>query len=176
MLVRERDGVAFRHGLIGEVIYERLLPAERAALHRAIAAALDDARPQRAHHCHRAGLRAEALAASVEAGSRPPRVYAYAEARVHFERALELGDASVDRVELLARAAQAARFSGDPERAVALCREAIALEHEPRRQRCSTSASASSTSGTTRPRSRATSARWSCSRASRGCWRPRATR
>ena len=39
VLVRERDGVAFRHGLIGEVVYERLLPAERAQLHRAIAAA-----------------------------------------------------------------------------------------------------------------------------------------
>ena len=60
-------------------------------------------------------------------------MHAYAEARVHFERALELWDPSVDRVDLLARAAQAARFAGDPERAVALCREAIALTDEPER-------------------------------------------
>jgi DNA-binding CsgD family transcriptional regulator/tetratricopeptide (TPR) repeat protein len=132
LLVRERDGLAFRHGLIGEVVYERLLPAERAQLHRAIAGALDDP-AQRAHHCHRAGLRDEALAASAEAGIEAARVFAYAEASVHFERALELldGDAGFDRVELLARAAQAARFSGDPERAVARCREALALEDDP---------------------------------------------
>ena len=36
-----------------------------------------------------------------------------------------MGRSRADRVELLARAAQAARFTGDPERAVALCREAI---------------------------------------------------
>ena len=40
----------------------------------------------------------------------------------------------MDRVELLSRAAQAARFSGDPERAVALCREALELEREPARR------------------------------------------
>ena len=133
VLVRAPDGLAFRHGLIGEVLYERLFPAERAALHRSLAAALQDP-AQRAHHCQRAGLRAEALAASMEAGIEAARVHAHSEARVHFERALELWDASVDRVDLLSRAAQAARFSGDPERAVALCREALALEQEPGRR------------------------------------------
>ena len=133
VLVRAPDGLAFRHGLIGEVLYERLFPAERAALHRSLAAALQDP-AQRAHHCQRAGLRGEALAASMEAGIEAARVHAHSEARVHFERALELWDASVDRVDLLSRAAQAARFSGDPERAVALCREALALEQEPGRR------------------------------------------
>ena len=71
VLVPEPDGLAFRHGLIGEVVYERLLPAERRALHRRIAAALHDAPAAlRAHQCHRAGLREEALAASMEAGPR----------------------------------------------------------------------------------------------------------
>jgi DNA-binding CsgD family transcriptional regulator len=130
VLVREREGVAFRHGLIGEVLYERLLPSERTALHRAIASQLDDP-AQRAHHCQRAGLREEALAASIEAGRRAAAVFAYAEAAVHFERALELAPPTVD---LLAGAAQAARFSGDPERAVARCREAIALEPDPVRR------------------------------------------
>jgi DNA-binding CsgD family transcriptional regulator/tetratricopeptide (TPR) repeat protein len=136
VLISEPDGVAFRHGLIGEVVYERLLPAERRALHRAIAAALDADAPaaQRALQSDRAGLREQALAASVQAGLEAADVHAYAEAGVHFERALELWDPSVDRVELLARAAQAARFAGDPERAVALCREAIELTDEPERK------------------------------------------
>jgi DNA-binding CsgD family transcriptional regulator len=136
VLVAEPDGVAFRHGLIGEVVYERLLPAERRVLHRAIAAALDADAPaaQRALQSDRAGLREQALAASLQAGLEAADVHAYAEAGVHFERALELWDPSVDRVELLARAAQAARFAGDPERAVALCREAIELTDEPERK------------------------------------------
>ena len=76
----------------------------------------------------------EALAASVQAGLEAADVHAYTEAGVHFERALELWDASVDRVDLLARTAQAARFAGDPERAVALCREAIELTDDPARK------------------------------------------
>ena len=136
VLVRTADGVAFRHGLIGEVIYERLLPVERRALHRAIAAVLDANAPaaQRALQSYRAGLREQALAASVQAGLEAADVHAYTEAGVHFERALELWDASVDRVDLLARTAQAARFAGDPERAVALCREAIELTDDPARK------------------------------------------
>jgi DNA-binding CsgD family transcriptional regulator len=132
VLVRDRDGLAFRHGLIGEVIYERMLPPERTALHRAIAAALDAApAAERADQCHRAGLREAALTASVAAGIEAAGVYAYAAALVHFERALELWDPSVDRVELLTQAAGAARWAGEPERAVALCREAIELTDEP---------------------------------------------
>ncbi len=136
VLIEAPDGVAFRHGLIGEVVYARLLPAERRALHRAIAAALGPDAPaaQRALQSYRAGLRLQALAASVQAGLDAAGVHAYAEAGVHFERALELWDDSVDRVDLLARAAQAARFAGDPERAVALCREAIELTDEPERK------------------------------------------
>jgi DNA-binding CsgD family transcriptional regulator/tetratricopeptide (TPR) repeat protein len=139
ILVRERDdrGVVFRHGLLGEVVYERLLPQERRRMHRAIAAALaetpDASAAQLAHQWHRAGEHAGALRASVAAGMDASRLYAFAEARGHFERALELweevapaaGSLPVDRVELLARAAQAARFAGDAQRAIALCEEAL---------------------------------------------------
>jgi DNA-binding CsgD family transcriptional regulator len=130
LLVREPAGVALRHGLIGEVLYGRLLPAERRALHRAIAEALPaDAAARRADQCHRAGLRADALAASVRAGLDAAAMHAHAEAQVHFERALALWDEAVplpvDRGELLAAAAQAARFAGDADRAVTLCREAL---------------------------------------------------
>ncbi len=129
VLVQERDGVAFRHGLIGEVIYGRLLPGERTALHGRIAAQLHDAPAAlRAHQYQRAGLPEEALQASIEAGSEAAGLHAYDAALAHYERALELGERSAD---LLARAAQAARFSGDAEKAVALCREAIALTEDP---------------------------------------------
>ncbi|HEX6023144.1 MAG TPA: AAA family ATPase [Solirubrobacter sp.] len=136
ILVRTSDGVAFRHGLIGEVLYNRMLESERRELHRTIAGALDADAPatQHALQSYRAGLREQALAASVQAGSEAAGIHAYAEAVVHFERALELWDASVDRVDLLARAAQAARFAGDPDRAVALCREAIELTDDPARK------------------------------------------
>jgi DNA-binding CsgD family transcriptional regulator len=139
LLVREHDdrGVAFRHGLIGEVLYERLLPAERVERHRELAAALPHDAPaaQRAHQFHRAGLRAEALAASIDAGMEAAGAHAFAEAGAHYERALELWDPDVelplDHVVLLARAAQAARFAGAGERALARCREAIAETTDP---------------------------------------------
>jgi DNA-binding CsgD family transcriptional regulator/tetratricopeptide (TPR) repeat protein len=144
ILVREPGdrGVAFRHGLLGEVVYGRLLPQERRRLHHAIAEALaeqpDASAAQLAHQWHRAGEPAAALRASVAAGLEANRLYAFAEARVHLERALELWDAvspaagslPVDRIALLARAAQAARFAGDPQRAITLCEEALdRLDH-----------------------------------------------
>ncbi len=142
LLVRERDdrGVAFRHGLIGEALYARLLPAERLALHRELAEALPDDAPAatRALQCHLAGLHAEALAASVTAGLDAARANAFAEAGAHFERALALWDDGaplpLDRVGLLAHAAQAARFTGAHERALARCREAIAATDDPVRE------------------------------------------
>jgi DNA-binding CsgD family transcriptional regulator/tetratricopeptide (TPR) repeat protein len=130
--------VAFRHGLMADVLYGDLLPGERSALHRRLAQALS-ATPgapaaQLAHHWHRAGALAEALAASVTAGLEAARMLAYAETQGHLERALELWDAvqpapgtlPLDRAELLARAAEAARFAGDPERGIALGRRALA--------------------------------------------------
>jgi DNA-binding CsgD family transcriptional regulator len=139
LLVRDRDdrGVAFRHGLMGEVLYGHLLPDERADLHRAIARALsatgDAPASQLAHHWHRAGEHADALAASVTAGLEAARMFAFAEAQAHLERALDLwesvdpapGTLPLDHVELLSRAAQAARFSGDRERAITLGRRAL---------------------------------------------------
>ena len=77
------------------MLYERLLPGERTALHRAIAAALGEDAPaaQRAHQYHRAGLREEALPRRSRRGMEAARVHAFAEALVHYERALELSDA-----------------------------------------------------------------------------------
>ena len=141
ILVRDRDdaGVAFRHGLMGEVVYGELLPPERTALHRRIARALADAPAAPvatlAYQWYRAGDRDQALRASVAAGLEAARVYAFAEARGHFERALELWDDAVplpiDKVDLLSAAAQAARFTGDDESAVRLALAALEQEYEP---------------------------------------------
>ena len=134
LLVRDRDdaGVALRHGLIGEVIYGALVPAERTALHEAIAAALHEtgaAAAQLADQWHRAGAHADALAASLEAGAQAADAYAFAEASAHYERALVLWDVvhpeGGDRVALLSRAAQAARYGGEQQRALALGRAAL---------------------------------------------------
>ncbi len=128
---REPDGVAFRHGLIGEV----RLRAAAAGRARARCTARSrprstDAPPPSARTSATArACASEALAASVEAGleaARRPRVRRGAACTSSAR--WSCGTTSVDRVELLARAAQAARFAGDPERAVALCREAIELD------------------------------------------------
>ena len=133
LLVRDDAGVALRHGLIGEVTYAGLVPAERTALHQAIAVALqEEGAPaaQLADQWHRAGAHAAALDASLEAGAQAADAYAFAEASAHYERALTLWDvvrpAGGDRVDLLSRAAQAARHGGDQPRALALGRAALA--------------------------------------------------
>ena len=173
VLVRVRDGLAFRHGLIGEVVYERLFPAERAALHRAIADALEDA-AQRAHHCQRAGLRAEA-------GSLHGR-RDRGRARVRLRRsrhAPRTGARAVETTRVDASNCSASRAGRPLQRRCrargGVCREALELDGGPGAPRArSTSGSGSSTSGTTRSPWTATSALRS-SPASRGCWRPRAT-
>jgi ATP/maltotriose-dependent transcriptional regulator MalT len=135
LLVRERDdrGIALRHALMTEVVYGDLLPPARVQLHRRIATALTGiagtAASQLAVQWYRAGAREEALAASVAAGLRAADAFAYSEARAHLERALELWDAAaglaLDKAELLSRAAQAARFTGDQARAVELALAAV---------------------------------------------------
>jgi DNA-binding CsgD family transcriptional regulator/tetratricopeptide (TPR) repeat protein len=129
--------LAFRHALVRDVVYGDLLPGERADLHTRVARALEAVAPDAAHgeralHWREAGRPREALAASVEAGLEAERSHAFAEALGHFERALELWEAGpapeglgLDRVGVLDRASELARYTGDYERAVALCDEAL---------------------------------------------------
>ncbi|MBV9192705.1 MAG: AAA family ATPase [Solirubrobacterales bacterium] len=127
-----------RHALAAEAVYGDLLPVERASLHRRLADALEqvaraDNAADRAHHWQLAHEPALALRASIEAGLGAERVFGYSEALAHFERAVELwgqvtpgAEASpLDLVGLLARAAQAARWTGDSERARRLCQQAL---------------------------------------------------
>ncbi|HEV7808252.1 MAG TPA: AAA family ATPase [Solirubrobacteraceae bacterium] len=133
------DGFDFRHALLREALCSDLLPGERSSLHRSIAAQLAaagaSAPAELALHWDVAGEPAKALDPSIRAGLDAERVYASAEARLHFERAVRLWSSCdpvpeglpLDRVELLRHSAQAARLTGDSDAAIAYCREAITL-------------------------------------------------
>ena len=129
----------FRHALVKEAVYAELLPGERTRLHARFAAALagrDDGgqaglAAELAWHWYAAHDLERALPAAVEAGLAAERAYAFAEAQRQFERALELWDRAAPpegwgRVDLLARAAEAAANAGATDRAVALVRGALA--------------------------------------------------
>jgi DNA-binding CsgD family transcriptional regulator/tetratricopeptide (TPR) repeat protein len=139
------DGYEFRHALLGEVVDADLLPGERARLHTAYAQALTE-RPELAGvasavlaaelavHWDAAGEQVLALSARVQAGVAADRARAFAEAQRHYERALELWElvpestqpAELDQVDLLARAAEAAAFTGDVQGALGLVGDALA--------------------------------------------------
>jgi DNA-binding CsgD family transcriptional regulator/tetratricopeptide (TPR) repeat protein len=144
LLVAAGRGYRFRHALLREALQLDLLPGEREAVHGAYARALADA-PQLgvggaaaaaelAYHWHQAGDLPRALRAWVRAGRAADRIFAFAEARDHYEQALgvwdqvtdPIGQAGRSRVELLRAAAEAAFLGGDPDHAAALAREAIA--------------------------------------------------
>ena len=132
------DTYAFRHALVGEAIYEDLLPGERTALHAALARALeaDPAAPQAELACHWHGAHdlPRALAASVAAGLESQRLHAPGEALRQLEDALAMWDrvpdaaerAGMARSEVLLAAAAAANDGFESGRAIALQREAIA--------------------------------------------------
>jgi DNA-binding CsgD family transcriptional regulator/tetratricopeptide (TPR) repeat protein len=147
LLVTQADGTyAFRHALVGEAIYEDLLPGERTAMHAAIGAAIErdhtllgdvpesGVPAQVACHWRAAHDLPRAVAASVAAGVEARRVYAHGEALRHFEDALSLWDrvpdaaerAGLPRRDVLRAAAAAANDGFEAVRAVALQREALA--------------------------------------------------
>jgi DNA-binding CsgD family transcriptional regulator/tetratricopeptide (TPR) repeat protein len=124
----------FRHALVREAIYAELLPGEREALHRRLAdtlAAQAGEPGEVAYHLEAAGDREAALTAWSLAGAEASRVYAFADARHCFERALAswtpADQERIDRASLLAAAAEAARFAGDYRRATTWCEEALGL-------------------------------------------------
>jgi DNA-binding CsgD family transcriptional regulator/tetratricopeptide (TPR) repeat protein len=147
ILVTHPDGTyAFRHALVGEAIYEDLLPGERTQLHAALAEALErdpalmgdvpaaTVRAELACHWRGAHDLPRALGASVEAGLAARRVFAYAEALRHLEKALEMWErvpdaaerAGMSRADVLRAAAAVAGDAFEAGRAVALQREALA--------------------------------------------------
>jgi DNA-binding CsgD family transcriptional regulator len=149
VLVADDSSLVFRHPLLQEAAYGELVPGERARLHAACATVLERApefaggsaatvAAEIAHHWWQAGRQPQALTAAVRAGLAAEGVPAPAEAADHFSRALELWDAVADagqrsgleRVELLAHAAEAMAWSGDSARAVELVGIALTLVDE----------------------------------------------
>lgn len=141
----EVPGYRFRHALLQEVVYAALLPSERTRLHSAYAAALEldpqlalghpsGAGAQTAHHWVLAHDLERALPAMLRAAREATASYAFPEAQAFLERALELWPhvaqdhlpPEVERVDLLAEAAEAAAQAGDARRSIDLVRGALA--------------------------------------------------
>ncbi|MCU7728865.1 AAA family ATPase [Actinoplanes sp. KI2] len=138
------DVYRFRHALLREAVYQTTVRDIQVDLHIAMAKALaadsslclteGSAAAEQASHWYHAGSRPEALASAVQAGDAAVRQLAFPSAEVQFSRALavwrQVEDAErragLSRVELLARAADAARWSGHVDRAVAYIEEAVA--------------------------------------------------
>jgi tetratricopeptide (TPR) repeat protein/DNA-binding CsgD family transcriptional regulator len=147
MLVSDpvEETYAVRHALLREAVYEQLLiPRERRRLHTDMAEALTadpalgpkdelSVAAELAHHWFFAGREAQALTAAVRAGALAAAVRGFREAERHYSRALDLWArvpdarerAGIGRDRLLMAAADAARWAGQIDRAVARVLEAL---------------------------------------------------
>ncbi len=120
----------FRHALLREVVYDDLLPGERAELHLALAAALERiggdgegawSATGIAHHYYSAGDQPRALKAALDASVAVRGLHAYGEAAGLLDRALELWPrvqapeavTGIDEGELLTRAARMHYLAGE---------------------------------------------------------------
>ncbi|KRE52777.1 hypothetical protein ASG70_15620 [Phycicoccus sp. Soil748] len=130
----EGGGYAFRHALLGETVYDDLLPGERVRAHERYAAALAEDRTlgtwaDLARHAEAAGLRDVARDASIRAGGSALRMAGPEEAYRHFSRALALVSEDDPAGELDAvtlQAATAATAAGRALKALDLLEERLA--------------------------------------------------
>jgi DNA-binding CsgD family transcriptional regulator len=138
-------GYRFRHPLIQETVYGRLLPVARRALHTRAAAALAELEPpaapagraghavQIAFHWQQAGQPRAALAAAVHAGDLACAAHAPAEALAQYTLAIDQWQnvpdpqaaADLNEISLLERAAEAASAAGENARAQELVRRLL---------------------------------------------------
>jgi DNA-binding CsgD family transcriptional regulator/tetratricopeptide (TPR) repeat protein len=135
---------AFPHGLLREMAYGELLPAERREVHGRVAAAIDAdhrlslggrglADAELGYHWAKAGDLDRALPALIRAGDAERAARAFPEAATHYAQALELWDEVPDAPavtgrshdEVLAAAADAARWAGQVQLALDYIRQAI---------------------------------------------------
>ena len=143
----------FRHALLREVVYDDLLPGERAELHLALAAGLErlDGDGEAAwsatgiaHHYYSAGDQPRALKAALDASQAVRGLHAYGEAAGLLDRALELWPrveapeavTGIDEGELLTRAARMHYLAGEDalgEALYARAVEAIGEDADPER-------------------------------------------
>lgn len=138
----ESGRFGFRHALLREVLYDDLLPGERAELHLALARGLEHLHPDRrepwlataiAHHYYSAGDQPQALKSALDASGAVRGMHAYGEAAALLDRALELWPrvddpeqvTGIDEAEVLARAARLHYLAGEDTLGVALYERAI---------------------------------------------------
>jgi ATP/maltotriose-dependent transcriptional regulator MalT len=142
------DRYGFRHALLREVIYDDLLPGERAELHLSLARALEDGltaadpMPIRAtavaHHFNSAGDQPQALRTAVAAARAIERRGAPGAAAALFDRGLALWPrvdepetlAGVDHTTLVTLAARAHGLDADEAHAIKLFEQALAQMDE----------------------------------------------
>ncbi|MCL9759569.1 AAA family ATPase [Frankia sp. AiPa1] len=141
----------FRHAVGREVVYADLLPGERTRLHAALAEALRTQpelgavggpalAAELAYHWHAAGVLPRALAAAVVAAEMAADACAFAESHRQYTRALALWHrvddpvraAGVPHSHLLERGAEAARWAGHTDVAIAWMLE-LSAQQSPRR-------------------------------------------
>ncbi|WP_169787636.1 ATP-binding protein [Luteipulveratus mongoliensis] len=126
---------AFRHALLGEAVYDDLLPGERVQLHWDFADALRaktgaSASAALARHARAAGNVELALEASIRAGDEAMASSGPADAARHYEDALEMLaehktiEAPESRVSLVLKASRALIAAGNPHRGADLASEA----------------------------------------------------
>ena len=148
VLVRQGAGLAFRHALLRDAVYEDLLPTERARLHERYARVLATRLGSRtsaaerwplaadlAFHAAAAGDAATALGAHVDAGAAARRFGARADAAAHYESAMELWGhvpaadrpAGIAETDLPCRAADCLSMLFEPQRVRHLLRTALAM-------------------------------------------------
>jgi DNA-binding CsgD family transcriptional regulator len=138
------DGLAFRHALLREAIYNDLLPGERTRLHARLAELLSDERRLAEMPGSAAELALHALvshdvpgafAASVQAGREAERLAAPAEAHRHYDQALSLWQrvedpeklAGMSRGKLAFKSALSAAEGGDFGHAVKQLRRLVGV-------------------------------------------------
>ena len=144
VVVGRDDRYGFRHALLREVIYEDLLPGERAELHLCLARALEPRLPTSddpallaaavAHHYHAAEEQPEALRSALAAARAAEGVQAPGASAALLDRALALWRrvpepeqvAGMDHAELLWRAARAHGSDADETHAIQLYEHALA--------------------------------------------------
>lgn len=130
VLVASPGTYSFRHALLGEAVYDDLLPGERVRLHTQYVTALQTGAvrgtaAELARHARLANDLDTALSASIQAGNEAMRVGGPDEAAYHYQQALELlsdprrcEKVDLDLSKLVVNAAEALSASGDPERSV----------------------------------------------------------
>ena len=142
------DGTySFRHALLGEAVYDDLLPGERVRLHAQYAEALSEGMgrgtaAELARHARLAHDLDTALDASIRAGDEAMAVAGPDEAAHHYEQALELladparrATCEIDLSKLAVSAAEALTTSGQPTRAAKVLAEQLDAARPPTRPR-----------------------------------------